>query len=99
MGKRACMIMTPEKVDNYHKYNRTLIDRYTDVTETTFECSEFGFYDWNETCRIEYWHEPCDMHRNNCTIFYYDYNGTWHADNCTNNLSSPIEWHGEIKHS
>lgn len=39
------------------------------------------------------------MDHNNCTIYYYDYNGTWHEDNCTANLSDPFEWKFNIANS
>lgn len=96
-GKYACMRMTPEKKDNFLHFNQTYAESLQEVTETEFQCSEMGFYDWQEVCRVEYMGRPCDMEHNNCTLYYYDMNWNWHADNCTNNLSDPYEWNMNIK--
>jgi hypothetical protein len=98
-GKYACMDMHWKKRDNYLLYNSSFAELYQHETKTRFECGDMGFWDWKDTCKIEYWNSPCMMEQNNCTLYYYDFDGNWHADNCTNNLSDVYEWNMEIKYS
>lgn len=48
---------------------------------------------------IQYWHQPCYMESNNCTMSYYDYDWNWQSDNCTNNLSDVYEWNTMIQYA
>jgi hypothetical protein len=66
------------------------------TTNTWLECDDMGFTDYQWFCSITYVNTPCDMEKNNCTMFYYDVYGDYVQDDCTMFLADPDTWLYEI---
>lgn len=58
----------------------------------TIDCDYFWYIEYNETCYINYAHDPCDLANNTCFMPHYDVNGTWQYNNCTEFMQSYEGW-------